>query len=167
MRSLADDMEAQGHSKKWLENAQRRGVPSDVVVEIARRHAITPESFAILKKTGEIRDPHGKSFFLLAPDTNGDDARKATLMTYILNAGTDYGKAGRRPADFRRDSLLRRRSRADHEPAEGKSLELLPGRPVRRSQRWAPRHDPERHPHGPRRQLDPAAVQPAGRHHLG
>ena len=100
MRSLADDMEAQGHSKKWLENAQRRGVPSDVVAEIARRHAITPESFAILEKTGEIRDPNGKSFFLLAPDTNGDDARKATLMTYILNAGTDYGKAGRRPADF-------------------------------------------------------------------
>jgi hypothetical protein len=100
VRSLADDMEAQGHSKKWLENAVRRGVPSDVVAEIVRRRAITPESFAILEKAEEIRDPHGKSFFLLAPGTNGDDARKATLMTYVLNAGTDYGKAGRRPADF-------------------------------------------------------------------
>ena len=100
MRSFTDDMEAQGYFKKWLGNAERRGVPSDVVAEIARRHAITPESFAILEETEEIRDPHGKSFFLLAPGTNGDDARKATLMTYVLNAGTDYGKAGRRPADF-------------------------------------------------------------------
>src|SRR6516225_3957899 len=93
-------MEAQGYFKKWLGNAERRGVPSDVVAEIARRHTITPESFAILEETEEIRDRHGKSFFLLAPSTNGDDARKATLMTYVLNAGTDYGKAGRRPADF-------------------------------------------------------------------
>jgi hypothetical protein len=35
-------MEADGYFKKWLENAERRGVPSGVADEIARRHAITP-----------------------------------------------------------------------------------------------------------------------------
>jgi hypothetical protein len=93
-------METQGYFKRWLENAERRRVPSGVVAEIARRHAITPESFAVLEKTEEIKDPHGKSFFLLQPGTSGDDARNATLMTYVLNAGTDYGRAGKRSPDF-------------------------------------------------------------------
>jgi hypothetical protein len=93
-------MEAQGHFKQWLENAERRRVPSRVVVEVARRHAITPESFEILETLEEIKDPGGKSFFLIPPGTGGHHARKATLMTYIVNVGTDYGKAGRRPADF-------------------------------------------------------------------
>jgi hypothetical protein len=75
-------------------------LPSDVVDEIARRHAVTPESFEILTRMEEIKDPHGKSFFLLPRDTGGDDARTATLMTYVLNAGTDYAKVGKRPADF-------------------------------------------------------------------
>jgi hypothetical protein len=100
VRSLADDMEAEGYSKKWLENAERRGVPSAVVVEIARRHAITPESFEILEEMEEITDPDGKSFFLIPPRTNGDDARNATLMTYVVNAGTDYGTAGKQPGDL-------------------------------------------------------------------
>ena len=91
---------AGGHSRKWLENAERRSVPKRVVAEIARRHTVTPESFEILEKLEEIKDPHGKSFFLLPPGTSGDDARKAALMTYVFNAGTDYGKAGGRPADF-------------------------------------------------------------------
>jgi hypothetical protein len=86
--------------KKWLENAERRRVRSDVVAEIARRHAITPESFQTLEQMEEIKDPDGKSFFLVPPGTGGHDARKATLMTYIVNSGTDYGKAGNRPADF-------------------------------------------------------------------
>src|SRR6201998_2163872 len=93
-------METPGHSKKWLDNAERRGVPSDVVVEIARRHAIAPKSFQILEKMEEINDPDGKSYFLIPPRTGGHDVRKATLMTYIVNAGTDYGKAGKRPTDF-------------------------------------------------------------------
>jgi hypothetical protein len=93
-------MEAKGYSKKWLENAERRGVPSDVVVEIARRHAITPESFRILKEMEEIKDPDGKSYFLIPQGTGGHDVREATLMTYIVNAGTDYGRPGTRPADF-------------------------------------------------------------------
>jgi len=85
---------------KWLENAVRREVPREVISEIARRHGITPESFEILEKMEEIKDPGGKSFFLLQPGASGDHARKAVLMTYVLNAGTDYGKAGGRPADF-------------------------------------------------------------------
>ena len=93
-------MQGTRYSKKWLENAERRGVPSAVVVEIARRHSIAPESFQILEEMEEVEDPEGKSFFLLPPGTGGNDARKATLMTFIVNAGTDYGKASGRPADF-------------------------------------------------------------------
>jgi hypothetical protein len=89
-----------GYFQKWLENAERRGVPSGVVDEIARRHAITPESFEILEKTEEIKDPGGKSFFLIPPATGRHDAREATLLTYIVNAGTGYAEAGGRPTDF-------------------------------------------------------------------
>jgi hypothetical protein len=88
------------YHKQWLENAERRGVPSGVVAEIARRHGITAQSFALLAKLTEIQDPDGKSFFLLPRGGSGDDARTATLMTYILNAGTDYDKAGKQPANF-------------------------------------------------------------------
>jgi hypothetical protein len=88
------------YSERWLQNAERRGVPADVVAEVARRHAITPAAFAILEGMEEINDPVGKSFFLLPPGTTGGEARTATLMTYVLNAGTDYGRAGKRRADF-------------------------------------------------------------------
>ncbi len=91
---------AEGYSKRWLENAERRGVPPGVVVDIARRHAIAPASFEILAEMEEINDPDGKCFFLIPPGTGGHHARNATLMTFIVNAGTDYGKAGGRPADF-------------------------------------------------------------------
>jgi hypothetical protein len=93
---LLSGRNADGHNK-WLENAARQEVPPEVVVEIARQHGITPESFKILEKIEEIKDPNGKSFFLIPSGTSGDDARKAALMTYILNAGTDYGKAGKQP----------------------------------------------------------------------
>ena len=53
-----------GYSK-WLENAERRGVPSRVVAEIARRHSITPQSFQVLDEMEEIKDPHGKPIILL------------------------------------------------------------------------------------------------------
>lgn len=92
--------DTQDYHKKWLENAERHGVPSEVVVQIARQHDITPESFTILGQFTEIKDPDGKSFFLVARGTRGDDARNAALMTYVLNAGTDYGKAGQQPTDF-------------------------------------------------------------------
>ena len=90
--------EAVDYHNAWLQNAERTGVPSDVVAEIARRHSITPDSFAVLLALAEINDPAGKSFFLIPRGTSGDDARRAALMTYILNAGTGYGTAGSRPA---------------------------------------------------------------------
>ena len=93
-------MDAQNYHKLWLENAERQSVPPEVMAEIARQHCITPESFTILGQFTEIKDPDGKSFFLIARGTSGDDAREATLMTYIINAGTDYGKAGKQPTDF-------------------------------------------------------------------
>jgi hypothetical protein len=80
-----------------LENAARQGVPVDVIVEIGRRHGITAESFDILQTMEEINDPDGKSFFLIPRRTSGSDARSATLMTYVLNAGTGYAKAGEHP----------------------------------------------------------------------
>jgi hypothetical protein len=99
-RGASDAVAAQGYHNKWRENAERQGVPSEVITEIVRQHGITPESFTILGQFTEIKDPDGKSFFLIAPGTSGDDARKATLMTYILNAGTDYGKANKQRTDF-------------------------------------------------------------------
>jgi hypothetical protein len=88
------------YSERWRENAERRGVPSHVVAEIGRRHAITPRRFALLEDMEEINDPRGKSFFLLPPGITGDDARAATLLTYVLNAGTDYGNAADSRPDF-------------------------------------------------------------------
>jgi hypothetical protein len=85
---------------RWRENAERRGVPASVVDEIARRHGIGERSFAVLATLTEITDPHGKSFFLLPRGTTGRDARTAALLTYIVNAGTGYDRAGERPADF-------------------------------------------------------------------
>jgi len=87
-----------GYYAKWLDNAERRRVPPEVLVEIARRHGITPENFQILESMEEITDEDEKSFFLLPEDiSGGDDARKAVVMTYILNAGTDYDDAGKKP----------------------------------------------------------------------
>jgi hypothetical protein len=84
----------------WLGNAARREVPPEVIAEITRRHGIIPDSFEILEKSEEIRDPDAKSFFLLPPDASGSHAREVVLMTYVFNAGTGYGKAGTRPTDF-------------------------------------------------------------------
>lgn len=80
-----------GYYREWLENAERQGVPPETIVDIARRHNITPASFEVLDGMPRVRDPDGKSFFQLPKGTSGEDARKAVLMTYILNAGTDYG----------------------------------------------------------------------------
>ena len=82
--------------QKWLDNAARQGVSQDVIVEIVRRHGITRESFDVLQKMEEINDPDGKSFFLIPRRTSGSDARRAVLMTYVLNAGTGYATAGER-----------------------------------------------------------------------
>lgn len=94
------DMDAQGYCTRWRRNAERRGVDPHVVTEIGRRHGIDAASFAVLENMAEIKDPGGQSFFLIPPGARGSDARAAALMTYILNAGTDYGAKGKRPTDF-------------------------------------------------------------------
>lgn len=95
---LLTGLPPEGYYKEWLENAERQGVPPGVIVDIARRHDITPSSFHVLKDMEKVVDEDGKSFFLMPKGTTGDDARQATLMTYVLNAGTDYGEGT--PTDF-------------------------------------------------------------------
>lgn len=92
-------MDAQGYWERWRDNAEREGVAPSVVASIARRYGITAASFRVLESLTEIRDPHGKSFFVLPRETAGQHAREAVLMTYLVNAGTHYGKAGE-PTDF-------------------------------------------------------------------
>ncbi|MDG4825178.1 hypothetical protein O7635_25300 [Asanoa sp. WMMD1127] len=90
---------ASGRYRQWLENAVLRGVPIDTIKKIAADHHITPEDFAVLDGMEEIREDEDgdgifKSYFLMPTDISGDDAAKAVRMTYILNAGTDYGAEG-------------------------------------------------------------------------
>jgi hypothetical protein len=90
---------ASGHYRQWLENAVRRGVSIDTITKIAAEHHITPEDFEILNGLEEIREDEDgdgifKSYFLLPTDVSGDDAARAVRMTYLLNAGTDYGTEG-------------------------------------------------------------------------
>ncbi len=97
--------------RQWLLNAAKRGVSPDTIVDIARTHGIGPDDFAVLDGLEEINDEDGKSFFLLPDDISGDDARKAVLMTYILNAGTDYGADGQEtdfdPTPYSADEVQR------------------------------------------------------------
>jgi hypothetical protein len=86
-------------SGEWLRNAERRGVPPHVVAAIARRHALTPEAFAVLEGMEAIHAPDGGTYFLVRRGTPGDDVRRATLLTYVLNAGTGY-RTGGKPGDF-------------------------------------------------------------------
>lgn len=78
---------------QWLENASKNGVAPQTIVDIARTHNITPESFDVLNGLQEVKDEDRKSFFILPPGTSKEDAKRAVLMTYILNAGTDYDAA--------------------------------------------------------------------------
>ncbi|MCV7066782.1 ESX-1 secretion-associated protein [Mycolicibacterium farcinogenes] len=84
---------SQGFYREWLANAASNDVPPEVIVEIARRHNITPQSFDVPKGMERVTDGDGKSFFLIPKGTSGEDARKAALMTYVLNVGTGYGDA--------------------------------------------------------------------------
>ncbi|MGW0159738.1 EspA/EspE family type VII secretion system effector [Mycobacterium sp. NPDC003323] len=88
----------EGLYREWLHNAERQGLPPETIVDIARRHDITPSSFDVLSGMQRVKDPDGKTFFQLPNGTSGEDARKAVLMTYIFNAGTDYGEGT--PNDF-------------------------------------------------------------------
>ncbi|MGW5054565.1 hypothetical protein [Actinokineospora sp. NPDC004072] len=95
---------ASGYYRQWLENAVRRGVPIETITQIAREHGITPEDFKVLERMEEVREDEDgdgtfKSYFLMPTDISGEDAAKAVRMTYILNAGTDYGAGGER-TDF-------------------------------------------------------------------
>ena len=94
------DVDAQGYCVRWRENADRRGVAAHAMAELARRHDVTAGRFAVLENMTEITDPAGKSFFLIPRGIGAAQAREAALMTYILNAGTDYGQPGGRPTDF-------------------------------------------------------------------
>ena len=90
---------ATGHYRQWLENAVLRGVPIETITKMAADHHIRPEDFAILDGMEEIREDEdgdgiAKSYFLMPTDISGDDAAKAVRMTYVLNAGTDYGTEG-------------------------------------------------------------------------
>lgn len=84
----------EGLYSEWLRNARRQGVPPETIVDIARSHDITSSSFDVLNGMEKVVDSDGKSFFLIPTGTSGEDARRAALMTYILNAGTDYGDHG-------------------------------------------------------------------------
>ena len=58
----------------------------------------------------KVTDRDGKSFFLMPSDISGDDAKQAALMTYILNAGTDYGdnpKTDFTPEPYNADEVQR------------------------------------------------------------
>lgn len=86
--------------RRWVENADRNGVSLDTIMEIIRDHDIDPDDFKVLDGLEEIRDPDGKSFFMLPKDISGSDARKAVEMAYLFNAGTDYGSANGGDTDF-------------------------------------------------------------------
>ncbi|WP_375000301.1 hypothetical protein [Aeromicrobium sp. CTD01-1L150] len=92
---LVDEHEVEEDDRyfQWLLNAARRDVDYRTLTEIIRDHDVDPSSFDVLEDMEEFIDPDGKSFFLLPDDISGEDARHAVIMTYILNAGTDYGTA--------------------------------------------------------------------------
>ncbi|MET0819893.1 MAG: hypothetical protein ABWY58_02930 [Aeromicrobium sp.] len=79
---------------RWLENAARRGIAPATIDDIVRRHGIGPADVAVLEGLDEITQPLGTSFFVLPTDIGAGDARRAVLMTYVVNAGTDYGATG-------------------------------------------------------------------------
>lgn len=80
--------------RRWLANIDRRHVAPQAVADIVRRQAITRDSFRALDAMEQVTDPEGKSFFVIPRGTGGTEARRAALLTYILNAGTGYGHTG-------------------------------------------------------------------------
>ncbi|WP_237160498.1 hypothetical protein [Mycolicibacter engbaekii] len=85
--------------RAWLGNIDRRGVAPQAVAEIVRERRITRDSFRALDAMERLVDPAGRSYFVIPPTAGGDDARRAVLLNYILNAGTGYGRPGA-PSDF-------------------------------------------------------------------
>ncbi|KLI05992.1 hypothetical protein ACT17_13065 [Mycolicibacterium conceptionense] len=87
------DGPADGRYREWLLNAARHDVAPETIIDIARTHDIDPEDFDVFDGMEEVKDADGKSFFLVPQGTSPEKVKKAALMTYILNAGTDYDKA--------------------------------------------------------------------------
>ncbi|MGJ9411285.1 hypothetical protein ACHAAC_01125 [Aeromicrobium sp. CF4.19] len=88
-----EEVEEDDRYFQWLMNAAEGGTDYGTILDIVRDHEIQPSSFDVLSDLEEIVDRDGKSYFLLPDDISGDDARQAVIMTYIYNAGTDYGSA--------------------------------------------------------------------------
>ncbi|BBX23304.1 hypothetical protein MTER_27150 [Mycolicibacter terrae] len=78
--------------RSWLANLDRRAVAPQAVAAIVRQRLLTRDSFRVLDAMEQVTDPDGKSFFVIPRGTGGKKARLATLLTYILNAGTGYGR---------------------------------------------------------------------------
>ena len=84
-------MRVSGSHRVWLANIDRHAVAPQVVADIVRSRRITRDSFGILDEMEQIAGPDGKSYFVVGGDARPDGVRRATLLTYILNAGTGYG----------------------------------------------------------------------------
>ena len=102
-----------GRYEEWIRNTVEGGVPAETVLEIAEDHDITPGSFDVLNGLQKINDPDGKSFFVLPSDITGDDAEAAVLMSYILNAGTDYEDGDFEPTPYSSAEIQRIKDRQD------------------------------------------------------
>lgn len=79
--------------EEWLKNAARNDVSPDTLVLIADEADIDENSFDFMDDWEQITDNDGKTYFVLPGDVSPDDARRATLLTYIFNANTGYGDA--------------------------------------------------------------------------
>jgi EspA/EspE family len=86
------DEEPTGNYQEWLQNAARQNVPPETIADIAKRFVVTPQSLGVLDKMEQVKDPQGKSYFLAPDGMSAEDMRKAAVMTYIFNCGTDYGE---------------------------------------------------------------------------
>ena len=90
-RDTSAALPASSAHRAWMANIDRNAVSPDIVADVVRSHGISRDSFRMLDAMESITDRHGKSFFVIPPGTGVDAARRAVLLTYILNAGTGYG----------------------------------------------------------------------------
>jgi hypothetical protein len=74
----------------WKQNARARQVGVAETAGIGRRFGITSEAFRVLDGLTSWRDRRGKVYFLLPRRITAAQARRIVLLTYVLNAGTDY-----------------------------------------------------------------------------
>lgn len=114
--------------RSWLANLDRHAVAPQAVADIVRQRRLTRDSFRALDAMEQVTDSDGKSFFLLPRGIGGRDACRAALLTYILNAGTGYGRTGSRndfpetpygAAELRRIAERQRANRWSYEAVRG------------------------------------------------